>query len=113
MKRKNNIAVMAQSMYLANLLILPGLSFLILLRYFYVHREVKMLARLHLYRSVQLSVLAGLLLGVIPLLYILLSDSQSRALMLVLFYFVCAHAGLVLTGMLNLARAMANKPPLF
>lgn len=111
--RQHKLAIIAQSLYLANLLILPGLAFLILLNYFFKHRSNFGIARIHLFRALQLCLLNGLLLAVLPLFYIYFSSSQSQAIMIMLFYFVCMHAAFVLIGMLNLSRAMAHKLPLF
>lgn len=113
MNKDKSVAVVAQSLYLANLLLMPGLSFLVLLIYFHRKKAASRLSRLHLYRSVQLSLVAGLFLAFIPLLYLWFSDSQSRAMMLIVFYFVCFHAGFVMLGIVNLARAMSAKCPLF
>jgi len=121
-------AVICQSLYLANLLLLPGVFFLVLLYYYYqlqqhnkANREVNVSQRLrnlgigkiHLIRSIQLSILAGLLLAVIPLLVIYFSSHLQASIMVGLVYFVTLHAGFVLIGMFNLARAMAKKLPIF
>ena len=71
------------------------------------------IAKIHLIRSIQLSVLAGLLLAVIPSLVIYFSAELQTSIMVGLVYFVTLHAGFVLLGMFNLARAMANKLPIF
>lgn len=127
-------AVIYQSLYLANLLLLPGVFFLILLYYFKQFKQQKKIngehtknssgnnevwlrnlgiAKIHLIRSIQLSVLAGLLLAVIPSLVIYFSAELQTSIMVGLVYFVTLHAGFVLLGMFNLARAMANKLPIF
>jgi len=71
------------------------------------------IGKIHLIRSVQLSVLAGLLLAVIPLLVIYFSSQLEASVMVGLVYFVTLHAGFILIGMLNLSRAMAMKLPVF
>ena len=127
-------AVIYQSLYLANLLLLPGVFFLVLLYYFKQSKQQKKIngehaknssgnnevwlrnlgiAKIHLIRSIQLSVLAGLLLAVIPSLVIYFSAELQTSIMVGLVYFVTLHAGFVLLGMFNLARAMANKLPIF
>ena len=127
-------AVIYQSLYLANLLLLPGVFFLILLYYFKQFKQQKKIngehtknssgnnevwlrnlgiAKIHLIRSIQLSVLAGLLLAVIRSLVIYFSAELKTSIMVGLVYFVTLHAGFVLLGMFNLARAMANKLPIF
>jgi len=52
-------------------------------------------------------------LGVAPIFYILFSDQFDVSVMITVFYFVTMHACFVLLGMLNLARAMAHKLPVF
>ncbi|WP_152593937.1 hypothetical protein [Thalassotalea sp. ND16A] len=68
--------------------------------------------RIHLYRAVQLSVLVGLVVF-IPLLYVLLSDDIQFQLMVMIVYFILVHTCFVMIGMLNLARAMVKKLPIF
>ncbi|MCI2284422.1 hypothetical protein L3081_14800 [Colwellia sp. MSW7] len=60
-----------------------------------------------------MSALAGVMLGVAPTFYILFSDQFDVSVMITVVYFVTMHACFVLLGMLNLARAMAHKLPLF
>jgi len=134
MKRKstasNKFSIIYQSLYLANLLLLPGISFLILLYFFFIYRKqvslkniaitdrtrvskFKGIAKIHLFRSIQLSIVAGFMLVIVPLMFILMSSQQEASVMVALFYFVTLHATFALIGMFNLSRAMANKLPLF
>lgn len=127
-------SVICQSLYLANLLLLPGVFFLVLLHYFKqlkqqqkykgtslesskvnktVLRRNLGIGKIHLIRSIQLSVLAGFLLAVVPLMVIYFSSQLQTSIMVGLIYFVTLHAGFVLIGMFNLSRAMANKLPIF
>jgi len=111
---QKKLSTIAQSLYVANLLILPGFAFLFLLVYFIKYKSRFGLARIHLYRSMQLCVINGLVLAVIPFVYVfVLSKSNAASIMIMIFYFVCMHAVFVLLGMLNLSRAMAKKMPLF
>ncbi|SFC01333.1 hypothetical protein [Pseudoalteromonas denitrificans] len=111
---QKKMSVIAQSLYLANLLLLPGLSFLLLLNYFIKFKSQSGLARIHLYRAMQLCIVNGVLLAIVPLIYIFVfSEKPDTAIMIMIFYFVCVHAVFVLLGMLNLSRAMAKKLPLF
>ena len=126
-------AVICQSLYLANLLLLPGIFFLVLLYYYRQYQQQKILdegiegqgqnnkirlrnlgiGKIHLIRSIQLSILAGILLAVVPLIVIYFTSQLETSIMVGLVYFVTLHAGFVLIGMLNLSRAMAKKLPLF
>ncbi len=134
-------AIICQSLYLANLLLLPGVFFLVLVYYLRQlnqqknstqnssenstqsiqspqgENKVKLknlgIGKIHLIRSVQLSILAGVLLAIVPLAVIYLSEQQQVSIMVGLIYFVTLHAGFVLIGMFNLSRAMAKKLPIF
>jgi hypothetical protein len=132
-RASGKFAVIYQSLYLANLLLLPGIFFFVLLYYF---RQYKLnnshngvsaeqelnqrirkrnlgIGKVHLIRTIQLSVMAGIFLAVIPLLVIYFTDQLQTSIMVGLIYFVTLHAGFVLLGMFNLSRAMANKLPIF
>jgi len=123
--QQNKPAIIYQSLYLSNLLLIPAVSFLMLVYYFYQAKpnkaklnEVKPNSisnfnKIHLIRCIQISALAGLMLGVVPIFYILFSDQFGVSVMITVFYFVTLHACFVLLGMLNLARAMAHKLPVF
>jgi len=106
-------AIIYQSLYLSNLLLVPGLSFAALLWLFVKHKQFKGLSKIHLYRAFQLSVAAGIFIIIIPLLIILLSNAFEASIMVMLVYFVTIHAAFVMIGMFNIARAMAGKLPYF
>jgi len=106
-------AVVYQSLFLMNLLLIPGLSFMMLIWLFVRRKHNKGWQRIHLYRSVQLSVLNGFFLMFIPLLTLSTSHTFEASLMVMVVYFVTIHATFVLLGMLNVSRAMAKKLPLF
>ncbi len=106
-------AIVYQSLFLMNLLLIPGLSFIILLWLFAKKSRRLSWQRIHLYRSVQLSVLAGFFIIVIPLIVLVTTNAFEASLMVMIIYFVTMHAAFVLLGMLNLSRAMARKLPLF
>jgi len=119
-KQGNRFAIIYQSLYLANLLLLPVISFLVLVYYFHKATQyppqatkISNFNKIHLYRSIQLSALAGVVLGMVPVIYIFYSAQFGASLMVMVFYFITLHACFVLLGMLNLAKAMANKLPLF
>jgi hypothetical protein len=118
--RNNKFAILYQSLYLANLLLLPVISFLALIYYFHkvtqgtsAELHLSRFNKIHLYRCIQISALAGVLLGIAPIVYIFYSAQFSSSVMIVIFYFIVMHACFVLLGMLNLARAMAYKLPIF
>ena len=118
--QQNKPAIIYQSLYLSNLLLVPLGSFLLLLYYLFQAqpnrvkpKSISNFNRVHLIRSIQVSTLAGVMLGVAPIFYIFFSDQFDVSVMITVFYFVTLHACFVLVGMLNLARAMAHKLPIF
>jgi len=110
---QNKPAIIYQSLYLSNLLLVPVVSFLLLTYYLYQDKPLSNFNRIHLIRCIQISALAGLVLGIAPILYIFYSDEFGSSVMVSIFYFVTLHTGFVLIGILSLARAMSRKLPLF
>ncbi len=107
-----HLAVAAASLYLANLLILPGIAFLILLALAgWRKQERGALASAHLQQAIGASLWAGGLL--IGLVLLVLGLAQLAVLgiwvwMLLILYFVTCHATLVLLGVIALTRALAG-----
>jgi hypothetical protein len=111
--QQNKPAILYQSLYLSNLLLVPVVSFIFLVYYLYQDKSLSNFSRIHLIRCIQISALAGLMLGLAPIFYIFYSKGLLSSVMISLFYFVTLHAGFVLIGMLNLSRAMSKKLLLF
>lgn len=122
--QQNKPAIIYQSLYLSNLLLIPVASFFLLIYYLYQAKTqsntnqlkpkvISNFNRIHLIRSIQISALAGLMLGIAPIFYLFFSQQFDVSVMITVFYFVTLHACFVLVGMLNLARAMAKKLPVF
>jgi hypothetical protein len=109
---RSSPAVQAEALYLINLLLAPGLAFLLLWVLFRRHRDsADPLVRGHVRQTFAASLLAGLLLTAVPALIALAGDlGQPATWMGLVLYFVCCHATLVLLGVLGLARALAGKP---
>ncbi len=105
------VAVAAEVLYLTNLLLVPGLAFVVLIGlYFRERHSAPPLARCHLVQTVSASIWAGVMLVVVNLLIIVLGGYDSpHTWMIVIIYFTTVHATLVLLGTLGLARAMAGK----
>ncbi|WP_088707351.1 hypothetical protein [Noviherbaspirillum denitrificans] len=105
------VAVQAEALFLLNLLVLPGLSFAVLLWLAYRHRRSPSpLARCHLKQAVIASLWAGALLTAVAALILVLGGLHKPATWVVLIlYFTCCHAALVLFGIVGLSRAMAEK----
>ncbi|MEZ5589312.1 MAG: hypothetical protein R3F53_00765 [Gammaproteobacteria bacterium] len=110
-KTGKNLAVRAESLFLINLLLLPGLAFVLLLVLWWRHRaDPSPLARNHLQQTVVASLWAGSLLVLVNGLIIVLGGYQSAATwVIVILYFVTCHAVLVLLGALGLSKALAGQ----
>lgn len=107
-----SLAVMAEVLYLCNLLLLPGIAFVALLMLYLKRiRSAPPLAALHLRQTVSASLWAGILLLVANATIVLLGGYHSpHTWMVVIIYFTTCHATLVLLGVLGLAKAMAGQP---
>lgn len=113
-----SVAVLVEALYLANLLLLPGIAFIALL-WLYFKRRVGMppLALCHLRQTLSGSIWAGILLVIANAAIILLGGyGAASTWMIVILYFTTCHSTLVLLGMVGLAKAMAGQAyvyPLF
>ncbi len=105
------LAVVAEALYIANLLLLPGLCFIILLRLHFKHRaSAPALAVCHLRQTVSASIWAGILLVIANLAILLLGGYTSvNTWTVAIIYFTTCHSTMVLLGILGLAKAMAGQ----
>jgi uncharacterized Tic20 family protein len=101
-------AVLAESLYLANLLVAPGIAFaaLLVLR----RRATGPLARRHVRQAIAGSLWAALLLlGLSGAILALGGFGSAWSWVWVIVYFTFFHSTLVLFGMVGLARALAGQ----
>ena len=105
------VAVLAEALYLSNLLLLPGFSFAALLWLWWKWREEgAALARAHLAQTLSASLWGGLLLVLVNLLILLLGGYQGpHVWVVVITYFTLVHSMLVVFGAYGLAKAMAGQ----
>jgi len=105
------LAVTAQGLYLANLMLLPGLAFLALLLLYRRKRPgAPPLAAAHLTQTLSASLWAGaLLVGANALILLLGGYKGAWTWVVLITYFTLCHASLVLLGILGLAKAMAGQ----
>ena len=105
------LAVIAEVLYLVNLLLVPGLAFVILLIIYLVKiKTAPALAACHLRQTLSASLWAGVILVVVNLVIIFLGGyTSSWTWVVVVLYFTICHATLVLVGSVGLARAMAGQ----
>ena len=105
------LAVMAEALYITNLLLLPGLAFIALLLVYFRNIQVApALAVCHLRQTLSASLWAGALLLATNIIIVWLGGYRSpNTWMVVIIYFTTCHATLVLLGVMGLARAMAGQ----
>ena len=106
------IAVAAEALYLANLMIIPGIAFVALLVLWFRERQrAPELARNHLRQTLAASLWAGALLVVANAAIILAGGYDSPyTWIIVILYFTTCHSTLIFCGAIGLARALAGKP---
>ncbi len=105
------LAVAAESLYLANLLVAPGLAFLAIAWLRSRHPEAAPLARCHLDQAFFVSLWGGILLVVASSVFVALGGLAWKwTWVVVILYFTMVHSTLILFGALGLAKAMAGKP---
>lgn len=105
------VAVAAESLYLVNLLLAPGVGFLLLLWLWWRGRgKAPPLAAAHLAQTVSASIWAGLLLVVANALILLLGGYDGPSVWaVVITYFTVCHSALVMFGAYGLSKAMAGQ----
>lgn len=110
-RQGRRVATVAEALYLANLLIAPGLAFVLLLLWWRLHApSASPLGRNHLRQAMAGSLLAGaMLLGVSAAVVALGGMGRPATWVVLVLYFVSCHAALVLFGVLGLSRAMNGK----
>jgi len=105
------LAIAAESLYLANLLLVPGVAFVVLLWLWLKHRvDGAVLARAHLAQTLSASVWAGVLLVAANVLILALGGYRGpHVWTVVITYFTVCHSMLVVFGAYGLAKAMADQ----
>ena len=105
------LAVTAQSLYLVNLLLLPGVAFFLLLGLYLRNRKsCSEFSRFHLSQALSASVWAGILLVAVNLMILFAGGYDGPwTWMIVILYFTTAHSTLIILGMIGLIKAMAGQ----
>ena len=105
------VAITAEALFLTNLLLVPGLAFVVLGWLWWRRAASPPLARGHLEQTFNASIAAGVLLVIVSVVIVLAGGFDSAITWtVVLLYFICCHSALILFGMVGLARAMAGRP---
>lgn len=102
------LAIAAGVLFLANLMILPGIAFVALVWLWWKHRDhPDPLVRNHLLQNVVACLWGGAVLVGVSVAILLLGDFNNPWTWLVgILYFVLFHAGLIYLGVMGLIRAM-------
>jgi len=105
------LAIRFEALYLLNLLLLPGIAFLILAWFYLKYKNhSSSLVRSHLQQTFFTSLIGGaLIVLVIALLFVFGGFSSSYIWMWIILYFTLAHSTLVVFGALGLAKAMSSQ----
>ena len=106
-----NLAVTAESLYLVNLLLVPGIAFAVLLWLWQKNKaSAPPLARQHLRQTTFVSLYGGILIVALSAIFITVGGLDWEwTWVLVIMYFTCIHSTLVMFGMCGLAKAMAGQ----
>ncbi len=108
----NRLALWASSLYLINLLLLPGLAYL-LLGWLYWHnreRDDRPLGNIHLREAFTASTVGGSLIFATLLIFWVGGIDVSSSWVYAIIYFTIIHSTFILLGVLALARAFAAEP---
>lgn len=105
------LAIIAEGLYLANLLLLPGIAFAILLWLWLNNRDTASpVARQHLKQATFVSMYGGILIVSLTAIFITVGGLHWEwTWVIVIMYFTCIHSTLVMFGMYALAKAMAGQ----
>jgi len=106
-----NLAVIAEGLFLANLLVAPGIAFAVLFWLWRKNRETApQLARQHLRQATFVSLYGGILIVTLTALFLAVGGLHWEwTWVVVILYFTCIHSTLVMFGMFGLAKAMAGQ----
>jgi len=110
-----SLAVTAETLYLVNLMLAPGLAFVLLLALYWLNRNTAdALAMNHLSQTVGVSVAGGTLIVVAIGTFLLTGGMQSGyALMAAVLYFTLIHSSLIFMGVFGLVKALAGEHYIF
>jgi len=105
------LAILAEALFLANLLIAPGLAFLALLVLWRRHRDsAPLVVRNHLQQTVVASIYGGaMLVGVSVGIFLLGGFDDPWSWVVGILYFVSFHATLVIFGVVGLNHAILGR----
>jgi uncharacterized Tic20 family protein len=106
------LATWAGTLYLLNLLIIPGLAFLILIYLYYKHRDHNStFVQNHLRQNLLAMIISGIAIVGVSIAILLLGGFDSPwTWMVLVLYGVSIHATLVLLGVLSVVKSGNGEP---
>ena len=106
-----SLAITAEALYLSNLMLAPGLAFVLLLGLYWLNRNSSdALTINHLSQTVGVSLTGGALIAIAMGIFLYLGGMKSGyTLMIVLLYFTFIHSSLIFMGVFGLVKAMAGE----
>ena len=105
------IAILAETLFLANLLLIPVVPFLVLLSLYLKYRNnVESLAFNHIRQTFIASLWAGFFIVIVAVIFYFFSTvSEAVTWTIIITYFTCIHSLFVMYGIYGLAKAMAGQ----
>jgi len=105
------LAAWTEVLYLSNLMIAPGLAFLLMLwLYFRRSADTPALAVCHMRQTIAGSIWAAVLLFIVSFVVLNLGGYDSPvSWIVVILYFITCHATLILLGVIGLTKALAGQ----
>lgn len=102
------LAVAAEALFLANLMIIPVLGFVLMVVLWNKHKHHEdPIVRNHLQQTVFTSIWGGaILVGVSVFVFVLGGLDNPVSWVVGVLYFVCVHAALILLGVIGLNKAI-------
>ena len=107
-----SLAVAAETLYLLNLMVVPGIAFAVIAWLWFAKRKTaSALDRCHLDQVFFASLWAGVLLVVANVAIVLLGGYDTAyTWVVVILYFTTCHSTLIFFGAFGLSRALSGKP---
>lgn len=108
-----DFAVLVESLYVANLLILPGLAFVILaILFLKKHGSIPALADSHLEQTMSASIWIGIIFfiaAITTMMMNLMGIEDVTLWIITVITFTIIHASMVLLGIVGLSKALSGK----
>lgn len=105
------LAIVAECLFLINLLFFPGLAFIVLSLVYLMNRQhPSAVVRCHLKQTVVASMWAGVMIVIVSIAMVLIGGlGEPGSWIIGIIYFLSIHGTLVLMGGMGLSRAINNK----